>query len=105
MAHELQFFAHRRGSGWRRSDRDMDEKFQGTAGARRALSRREMLRGAATVGGTFLVSLLAGCQGASTATPSAGATATGAAPATGSATAAPAAGGPTAAPSAAGTTT
>src|SRR3954454_23019709 len=83
----------------RRSDRRMDEKLQGAAGARRTLSRREMLQGAATVGGTLLATLLVSCGG-STATPSADATATGAAPAAGSATAAPAAGSATAAPAA-----
>src|SRR4051794_13940969 len=85
----------------------MDAKLQGTAGARRTLSRREMLRGAATVGGTLLATLLVSCGG-STATPSADATATGAAPAAGSATAAPAATAgtaATAAPAAGGATT
>jgi len=63
----------------------MDEKLQGTAGARRTLTRREMLRSAAAVGGTLMASLLVSCGG-STAAPSADATA----PAAGS-TAVPAA--------------
>src|SRR4051812_31657404 len=75
----------------------MDEKLQHTIGVRRSLSRREMLRRAATIGGTFVATLLVSCGG-STATPNAEATATGAAPAATDATAMPAAAGATAAP-------
>jgi multiple sugar transport system substrate-binding protein len=85
----------------------MDEKLKG----RRSLTRREMLRTTATVGGTLAATLLVGCGGTTSETPTApaGAAATGApaaeataAPAA-AATAAPAVGA-TAAPAAAATT-
>jgi multiple sugar transport system substrate-binding protein len=77
----------------------MNKQLQVLEGARHVLSRREMLRRAATIGGTLAAALLVSCQGSSS-TPSTSATASGGATAAPEPTAASSATEPTAASSA-----